>query len=80
MTAKLSREELDRKCWPVFERLRAELGASYRDWLVVIEPETQEYFLGQDDSRSSPAPGRNTPKSVFFTYRLSDNPAVDYLC
>jgi len=80
LTAKLSREELDRKCWPVFERLRAELGASYRDWLVVIEPETQEYFLGQDDYEILARARKKHPKSVFFTYRLSDNPAVDYLC
>ena len=77
---KLSRDELDRKCWPIFERLLAELGERYRNWLVVIEPESEDYFLGQDDYEILARARKKHPKAVFFTYRLSDNPAVDYLC
>lgn len=77
---KLSKEELDKKCWPVFERLRQDLSGRFNGWLVVIEPDTQEYFLGQDDYEILARARKKHPKAVFFTYRLSDNPAVDYLC
>ena len=37
------------KCLPVFEKLFHELGLRYHNWLVVIEPESGDYFLGQAD-------------------------------
>jgi len=77
---KLSREELDRRCRPIFERLFTELGDRYQNWLVAIEPESQDYFLGQDDYEILARARKKHPKAVFFTYRLSQNPAVDYLC
>ncbi len=80
MSDKVSRDELDRRCWPIFERLMEELGVRYRNWLVVVEPESQDYFLGQDDYEILARARKKHPKAVFFTYRLSDNPAVDHLC
>lgn len=80
MNDKVSRDELDKKCWPIFERLMDELGDRYRNWLVVVEPESQDYFLGQDDYEILARARKKHPKAVFFTYRLSENPAVDFLC
>ncbi len=42
-------DELDRLCHPIFEKLYSELGERYRDWIVAIEPETGDYFIGLDD-------------------------------
>jgi hypothetical protein len=75
-----SREELDQLCWPVFERLVTELGERYQNWIVVIEPETGEYFLGLDDYEVLNRARKRHPRSQFFAYRLSENPAVDTLC
>ncbi len=80
MSDRLSRDELDRRCRPIFERLLEELGDRYHNWLVVVEPESQDYFLGQDDYEILARARKKHPKAVFFTYRLSDNPAVDFLC
>ena len=77
---KLSRNELDQRCWPIFQRLLAELGDRYRNWLIAIEPDSEDYFLGQDDYEILARARKAHPKAVFFTYRLSENPAVDYLC
>jgi hypothetical protein len=60
--------------------LLEELGDRYHNWLVVVEPESQDYFLGQDDYEILARARKKHPKAVFFTYRLSDNPAVDFLC
>ncbi len=80
MTENSSREELDKRCYPIFERLMSELLDRYRNWLVVIEPESQEYFLGQDDLEVLARARKKHPSGLFFAYRLSENPAVDYLC
>jgi hypothetical protein len=78
-TGNYSREELDNKCWPVFERLLTELGERYQNWIVVIEPETEEYFIGLDDFEVLSRARKRYPRSQFFAYRLSENPAVDVL-
>lgn len=74
------REDLDKLCWPVFERLMSELGERYQNWIVVIEPETGEYFLGLDDYEVLNRARKRHPRAQFFAYRLSENPAVDVLC
>ena len=80
VSGKFSKDELDANCWPIFERLYAELGENYRDWLVAIEPDSEDYFLGQDDYEVLARARKRHPKAVFFTYRLSPDPAVDRLC
>ncbi|MBY0546849.1 MAG: hypothetical protein K2W95_06130 [Candidatus Obscuribacterales bacterium] len=73
-------DELDRLCHPIFEKLYSELGERYRDWIVAIEPETGDYFIGLDDYEVLNRARKKHPRSQFFAYRLSENPAVDILC
>jgi hypothetical protein len=75
-----ARQALDEKCWPIFEKLTHELGDRYLNWLVAIEPESGEYFLGQDDLDVLSRARKKYPGGTFFAYRLGKNPAVDYLC
>ncbi|MBX9688785.1 MAG: hypothetical protein K2X27_18905 [Candidatus Obscuribacterales bacterium] len=75
-----SREELDQLCFPTFERLYSELAERYKDWIVVIEPDTGDYFMGLDDYEVLNRARKKHPRSQFFAYRLSENPAVDSLC
>lgn len=74
-----SKEELDQACFPIFERLMDELGQRYQNWLVVIEPSSGDYFLGQDDHEVLARARKKHPRGQFFAYRLSDNPVVDRL-
>ena len=74
-----TREDLDRRCFPVFEKLLEELGSRYQNWIVVIEPETSDYFLGLDDYEVLNRARKKHPRAQFFAYRLSENPAVDTL-
>lgn len=79
-TRNYASDELDRLCYPIFEKLFAELGERYHDWIVVIEPETGDYFIGLDDYEVLNRARKKHPRSQFFAYRLSENPAVDTLC
>src|SRR5215472_10823149 len=74
-----TKEELDSICYPVFEKLLGELGERYKGWIVMIEPDTKEYFLGQDDHEILSRACRKYPKGKFFGYRLSATPTVDEL-
>jgi hypothetical protein len=73
------REELDNLCWPIFCKLLEELGERYHNWIVVVEPESGEYFLGLDDCEVLSRARKRYPRAQFFAYRLSENPAVDHL-
>jgi hypothetical protein len=79
MSAEQSKEDLDRACWPIFEKLMAELGERYRNWIVVIEPESETYFLGQDDHEVLSRARKRFPRAQFFAYRMSEDPAIDRL-
>jgi hypothetical protein len=79
-TKNYASDELDRLCYPIFEKLYAQLGERYHDWIVVIEPETGDYFIGLDDYEVLNRARKKHPRTQFFAYRLSENPAVDILC
>ena len=79
MTSGPSKEDLDKACWPIFERLMAELGDRYQNWIVVIEPESKTYFLGQDDHEVLSRARKRFPRAQFFAYRLSEDPSIDRL-
>jgi hypothetical protein len=79
MNSNMSKEELDQACWPIFQRLMTELGDRYQNWIVVIEPESGAYFLGQDDYEVLWRARSKHPSSRFFAYRMSENPAIDTL-
>jgi hypothetical protein len=74
-----TKEELDRICYPIYQKLMVELGPRYKDWIVMIEPRTKEYFLGQDDHEILSRACKKYPKGKFFGYRLSEKPTVDEL-
>lgn len=80
MTNHIKIGDLDERCYPIFERLAEELGERYKNWLVVIEPLSEDYFLGQDDYEVLSRARKKHARATFFAYRFSDNPAVDTLC
>jgi hypothetical protein len=79
VTKDIDMENLDQACWPIFQRLMKELGERYYNWIVVIEPVSEEYFLGQDDQEVLSRARKKHPLGVFFAYRLNENPAIDSL-
>jgi len=76
---KMNAEELDEACWPIFEKLMIELGDRYQNWLVVIEPTSSDYFLGQDDHEVLARARKRHPHGSFFAYRLNKDPVIDTL-
>jgi hypothetical protein len=79
MSDTFDKYQLDRACFPIFEKLRTELGDRYCNWVVAIEPQTEDYFLGQDSEEVLERARATHPTAKFFAYRFSEDTAVDRL-
>lgn len=77
MVTDVDKEELDKACWPIFQELMVEFGDRYANWIVVIEPKSRDYFLGQDDQEVLSRARKKHPNELFFAYKLGDSPAID---
>jgi hypothetical protein len=79
MPDEFDKEELDRLCQPIFGKLMGELSERYPDWFVVIEPNSADYFLGQDDQEVLWRARKKYPQATFFAYRLNESQATERL-
>ncbi|GAA6623211.1 hypothetical protein [Scytonema sp. NUACC26] len=43
------------RCRPIFERLRPLLIEKHKNWFIVIEPESEEYFLDKERAIAFPS-------------------------
>ena len=46
---KAEREALMQRCYEIFNRMQPELIKDYYDWYMVIEPESGDYFIDEDE-------------------------------
>jgi hypothetical protein len=52
------------------ERLRAQLEPTHRGWIVAIEPDSGDYFLGRTLEEASAALEKVHPSKVHLSYAL----------
>lgn len=65
-------EAFHQRCRPIFERLRPELIENHYNWFIVIEPESEDYFLDQDRWTALQKALEKYPKGLFFSFRLNE--------
>jgi hypothetical protein len=46
---KAEREEMMRRCQVIFDRVQPELINDHYDWFMVIEPDSGDYFIDEDE-------------------------------
>jgi len=66
------REELDRRCQVIFERDRPELIDEYYDWFIVIEPNSEEYFIEKDEMIAIEKACQKYPHTMCLMLRLNE--------
>ncbi|MCT7975365.1 hypothetical protein [Laspinema olomoucense] len=44
-----SRAKFEAKCQAIFEKLKPVLSEDYYNWFMVIEPESEDYFIDADE-------------------------------
>ena len=65
-------QEFRLHCRPIFEKLRPELIEDHYNWFIVIDPESEDYFLDQDRTIALQKALEKYPQHVFFTFRLNE--------
>ncbi|MBO1347131.1 MAG: hypothetical protein EBE86_006930 [Hormoscilla sp. GUM202] len=73
----IAKEEADKKafsdrCRPIFERLRPQLIEDYYNWFLVIEPDSEDYFIDRDSMAAVQKALAKHPQRIFFTYRINE--------
>jgi hypothetical protein len=65
-------EAFRQRCRPIFERLRPELIKNHYNWFIVIEPDSEDYFLDRDRMIALQKALEKYPQGLFFTFRLNE--------
>ncbi len=60
------------RCRPIFEQLRPELIKDHYNWFIVIEPNSEDYFIAQDSMTALLKGREKHPKAIFYTFRLNE--------
>ncbi|MDF5710369.1 MAG: hypothetical protein PUP90_22535 [Nostoc sp. S4] len=65
-------EAFRQRCRPIFERLRPELIEKHYNWFIVIEPNSEDYFIDPDSLTAVQKALEKHPQAKFFTFRLNE--------
>ena len=60
------------RCRPIFERLCPELIENHYNWFIVIEPDSEDYFIDRDRMAVLLKALEKHPNAIFFTFRLNE--------
>ncbi|MBE9129584.1 MULTISPECIES: hypothetical protein [unclassified Coleofasciculus] len=60
------------RCRPIFEKLRPELIENHYNWFIVIEPDSENYFIDQERMGALLKALEHYPNAVFYTFRLNE--------
>ncbi|MBC6473232.1 MAG: hypothetical protein GDA48_10800 [Hormoscilla sp. GM102CHS1] len=66
------REESNQRCQVIFERVRPELIDEYYDWFIVIEPNSEEYFIEKDEMIAIEKACQKYPHAMCLMLRLNE--------
>ncbi|ACK74115.1 conserved hypothetical protein (plasmid) [Gloeothece citriformis PCC 7424] len=65
-------KNLDRRSYQVFERLRDSLIDNHRNWFLIIEPDSEDYFLDKDELVAYQKAREKYPQGKFFFFRINE--------
>ncbi|MBR8830761.1 MAG: hypothetical protein N5P05_000995 [Chroococcopsis gigantea SAG 12.99] len=65
----------DCRSYQLFERLRDSLIDSHRNWFLIIEPESEDYFLDEDELSAYHRAREKYPWGKFFFFRVNETGA-----
>ena len=65
-------EAFHQRCRPIFERLRSQLIENHYNWFIVIEPNSEDYFIALDSMTAIGEALEKHPHGIFCTFRLNE--------
>jgi hypothetical protein len=67
------REAFYQRCYPIFERIRAEKIATHHNWFVAIEPNSGNSFIDRDLEIVSFQCRTQHPHQLHYTFRINES-------
>lgn len=68
-------EEFYRRCQVIFERVQSELMKAHYNWFIVIEPDSDSYFIEADQNTAMQKTAQNYPGKTVGVFRLNETGA-----
>ncbi len=72
------RAELDnfyKRCRPIFDRVQPELIQDHYNWFMVIEPDSEDYFIDPDEEVAAQKARQKHPDKELGMFRLNETGA-----
>ena len=63
------------RCRAVFERVRNELIADHYNWFMIIEPNSDDYFIDPDEDVAEQKARQQYPSGWLVTFRVNETGA-----
>ncbi|MCC5635631.1 hypothetical protein LC593_07155 [Nostoc sp. CHAB 5844] len=60
------------RCKPVFDRVKPELIKTHYGWYMAIEPESEDYFVAQDELTAIKMSRQKYPNAPVFIFRINE--------
>ena len=65
-------EEFYLRCKPIFDRVKQKLINTHYNWYIAIEPDSEEYFLAQDDLVVAQIGHQKYPNAKLHVFCIND--------
>jgi hypothetical protein len=74
---KAEREALMQRCYEIFNRVQPELIKDYYDWYMVVEPQSGDYFLDNDEKVACKKADEKHPDAECLIFCINETGACD---
>lgn len=65
-------EAFYQRCQPVFECVQAELIKTHYGWYIAVEPESEDFFVAQDELTAIKMSRQKHPNAPVFIFRINE--------
>ena len=69
----LERKVFYNRCYPIFDRVKAELIETHHNWFVAIEPDSGDSIIDQDLEIASLKCREKHPGKLHYTFRINQS-------
>lgn len=74
-TREAEREAFYQRCYPIFDRVKAESIVTHYNWFVAIEPDSGDRFIDRNLELASLKCKEKHPDKLHYTFRINESGA-----
>ncbi|NJM86551.1 MAG: hypothetical protein HC847_04405 [Hydrococcus sp. RU_2_2] len=68
-------EAFYKRCRPIFDRVQPKLIKEHYNWFIVIEPDSEDYFIDPNDRVAAQKAHQKYPHAIVGIFRLNETGA-----